>query len=256
MSALTRWRSKVRHLTKAEKDKDLRRSCNIDAFNEFKEKRANQQRKRRALKACQADKPRSRSRQKTHRRHRSSHKIHKIIKASESRRNREKRMHIMREKGRKPFKIQKIQKRKKVNKITVSKLTPVTKCVQFIHLSKSEPRGSQEFVFYVNARFFDKIGVKISQGLYTESDGSAHKLILDMINSTTKDMFKPPSSRSVESYINKGKNQNERMDYAFFLLFEYLSDKSYVTGLVKDMFQPKYPRKIVATVISQGGTVF
>ena len=49
MSALTRWRKKVRDkgLTQAEKDKDLRRSRNREAFEEFKAKRAEQQRRRR-----------------------------------------------------------------------------------------------------------------------------------------------------------------------------------------------------------------
>lgn len=49
MSALTRWRKKVRDkgLTQVEKDKDLRRSRNREAFQEFKAKRAEQQRRRR-----------------------------------------------------------------------------------------------------------------------------------------------------------------------------------------------------------------
>ena len=49
MSALARWRKKVieKGLTKSEKDKDLRKSKNKEAFKEFKAKRAEQQRKRR-----------------------------------------------------------------------------------------------------------------------------------------------------------------------------------------------------------------
>lgn len=245
MSALSRWRSKVNKLklTKKEKEKDLRRSCNIDAFNEFKAKRAEQQRKRRAKMKGEVSykskiksskiKSKSKSKSKSHHRH-----------------NRERRMNIMKAKGRKPFKLQ------KVNKISVSKMNTATKCVQFIHLNKKEPRGSNEFVFYVHEKFFDKIGVKIKQKLYTEGDGSAHKFILSMINDKTKNMFKTPNSKSVESYVNKGKNPNQKMDYAFFLLFDYLHDKKYVSGHVNDGFKPKYPRNVVATVISQGGTLF
>lgn len=49
MSALTRWRRKVNEkgLSKAEKEKDLRRHSNQEAFEEFKAQRAEQQRKRR-----------------------------------------------------------------------------------------------------------------------------------------------------------------------------------------------------------------
>lgn len=49
MPALSRWRRKVKEkgLTQAEKDKDLRRSSNKEAFEEFKKKRAAQQRRRR-----------------------------------------------------------------------------------------------------------------------------------------------------------------------------------------------------------------
>ena len=237
MSALSRWRSKVKKLalTKKEKEKDLRRSCNIDAFNEFKEKRAEQQRKRRArMKGeCAHESKKSKSKSRSHHRH-----------------NREKRMNIMKEKGRKPFKLQ------KVSKISVSKMNTTTKCVQFIHLNKKEPRGSNEFVFYVHEKFFDKIGVKIKQKLYTEGDGSANKFILGMINDKTKKLFKPPHSETVVSYVNKGKNTNQKMDNAFFLLFDYLHDKSYVSGHVKDGFKAKYPRNVVATVISQGDSVF
>lgn len=49
MSPLSRWRERVnaKGLTKAEKEKDLRRFSNIEAFEEFKAKRAGQQRRRR-----------------------------------------------------------------------------------------------------------------------------------------------------------------------------------------------------------------
>ena len=49
MSALRRWRRKVKEkgLSNAEKEKDLRRNSNKEAFEEFKAKRAEQQRKRR-----------------------------------------------------------------------------------------------------------------------------------------------------------------------------------------------------------------
>ena len=241
MTALSRWRSKVKNLTKQEKEKDLRRSCNIEAFTEFKKKRAEQQRKRRARAKIHSTHRRERTRERTHTRERTRKRTR--VRTCDAKRNREKRIAIMRGKGR------------KVNKISVSKMSPGTKCVQFIHLNKKEPRGSNEFVFYVNAKFFEKIGVKISQQLYTEGDGSAQKLILGMINEKTKGLFKPPSSRSVESYVNKGKNSNQRMDYAFFLLFDYFHDKSYVTGHAKDGFKAKYPRHVVATVISQGGSV-
>lgn len=52
MPALSRWRRKVKEkgLTQAEKDKDLRRSSNKEAFEEFKTKRAAQQRRRRQKK--------------------------------------------------------------------------------------------------------------------------------------------------------------------------------------------------------------
>jgi len=242
MTALSRWRSKVKHLTKKEKEKDLRRSCNIEAFKEFKEKRAEQQRKRRAKKKhCGTTTHKTHKIHKTHKKHGSRTSR---ISPDSARRNRAKRIEIMRGK-----------KVRRVSKISVPKITSGTKCVQFIHLNKKEPRGSKEFVFYVNAKFFEKIGVKISQQLYTEGDGSAHKLIRSMINEKTKGLFKAPSSRSVESYVQKGKNSNQRMDYAFFLLFDFLHDKSYVTGHAKDGFEAKYPRHVIATVISQGGSV-
>ena len=52
MSALRRWRRKVNEkgLSNAEKEKDLRRNSNQEAFEEFKAKRAEQQRKRRRKK--------------------------------------------------------------------------------------------------------------------------------------------------------------------------------------------------------------
>lgn len=52
MSALRRWRRKVNEkgLSNADKEKDLRRNSNKEAFEEFKAKRAEQQRKRRRKK--------------------------------------------------------------------------------------------------------------------------------------------------------------------------------------------------------------
>lgn len=57
MSALRRWRRKVNEkgLSEAEKEKDLRRNSNQEAFEEFKAKRAEQQRKRRRKKKGSKD---------------------------------------------------------------------------------------------------------------------------------------------------------------------------------------------------------
>lgn len=227
MSALEKWRLKVRHLPKEERERDLRRSCNADAFNELKAKRAEQQRKRRAK--MKVNRP-------------INNKRASRVSVSTARKNRLRRMQVRRD-------------RKKPAKITLGNIGPRSKCVQFVHLNKAEDRGVKEFVFFVDVRFFEKIGVKIQNKLYTEGDGSAQKLMLSMINNSTKDLFKAPN-RSVESYVKRGKNTNERMDYAFFLLFNFLVGKPYVTGHVDDGFDPKFPRNVVATVISQGGTVF
>lgn len=135
-------------------------------------------------------------------------------------------------------------------------MKPGTECVQFIHLNKDEPRGTKEFKFHVDLKFFEKIGVDVENKAYMEGDGSAQKFLLSMINSKTRELFTTPSGTLHEDYVHKGKNNNEKMDYAFFLLFEYLSDKPFVSGHVKDGLKSSFPRKVFATVVSQGGSVF